>query len=72
MAGKVSRWAVVVGDRFDWWTTPRSMRTYPRGDILFLPLRAIKLGEAAGVVQSIPRPPGYRVDKSGKVVRCSS
>ena len=72
MASKMSRWAVVTGARFDWWIGPRSMKSYPHGEILFLPRAAIELGQAAGVVQSIPRPPGYRVDKSGKVVRCSS
>lgn len=70
MGIKITRWARVVADRFDWFPRPGSMRTHARGEIVFLPSRALSIGVASGALVRIERPKGARINKAG-VVLCN-
>ena len=67
-----SRWAVVVASRFDWFPKPLTMRSHSRGEIVHLPSAAIEMAVNSGALVRIAKPDAYKVDKSGRVVRCDS
>ena len=66
----MSRWCKVISDRFDYVLGPTQMISGRKGDILYLPERVVSAGTAAGQLERISRPAGYKVDKKGRVV-CS-
>lgn len=65
-----SRWCQVIAERFDYVVGPTRMVSGRKGDILFLPERIAAAGASSGSLKRIPKPKGYRVDKSGRVI-CS-
>lgn len=75
MARKVStteqdnRWFRVTADRFDWVVRPNMIVSFTKGAIDFRPKACIEAGLSLNAIEVISKPAGYRVDKSGKVVK---
>ena len=66
-----SRWCKVISPRFDHMIAVNKMLSADQESILYLPEPILSAGILAGKLKRIDRPPGYRVDKAGRVT-CSS